>query len=124
MQTDELQGAYGTAKYFRGALKYFSRRTHKTAKEKGFYGEPVVMDKVAGKIALIHSECSELLEALRKDQGAQKVTEETIDIIIRTVSLHEWLVEIGLATDNLDETMHMVMTRNDGRPSMHGHRWG
>lgn len=107
-----------------GPLKSMAFRTHQTAKDKGFYAEPEIMDKIAGKLALVHSEVTETLEALRKNQGKDKVTEEMLDIIIRTVSLHEWLVELDLATDDLDDRMEMVMDRNDARPAMHGHRWG
>lgn len=104
--------------------KAFAVRTHKTARDKGFYADPVIMDKVAGKLALVHSEVTEVLEALRKNQGKDKVTEEFCDIFIRAGSLHEWLVELDLATDDLDERMSLVMDRNDARPAMHGHRWG
>lgn len=105
-------------------LKLLAVRTHQTARDKGFYADPEIMDKVAGKLALVHSEVTEVLEALRKNQGADKVTEEFTDILIRTLSLHEWLVDLGLATDDLDETMAMVMDRNDARPALHGHKWG
>lgn len=97
---------------------------HKTSVEKGFYDEPVVMDKVAAKIALIHSEGTEVLEALRKSKGADKVTEEVVDILIRTLDLHNWLVELELATDDLDFVMDEKMVTNANRPPKHGHAWG
>jgi NTP pyrophosphatase (non-canonical NTP hydrolase) len=123
MDTETMRRSWGS-RIKHGALKLLAIRTHRTAREKGFYASPVIMDKVAGKLALVHSEVTETLEALRKEQGKDKVTEEMVDILIRTLSLHEWLVELDLATDDLDERMAMVMDRNDARPSMHGHRWG
>jgi NTP pyrophosphatase (non-canonical NTP hydrolase) len=126
MQTEEYQSQWRLPSLLTPLfpLKRFAKRTHETAKSKGFYADPVIMDKVAGKLALVHSEVTEVLEALRKDQGKDKVTQEVVDILIRTLSLHEWLVELDLATDDLDDIMGMVMDRNDARPSMHGHRWG
>lgn len=82
------------------------------------------MDKVAAKIALVHSEATEVLEALRKNQGRDKVTEEIADILIRTLDLHDWLIDLGLATDDLDDTMNLKMEKNESRPPKHGHAWG
>lgn len=106
------------------SLAGLAKRIHATSVEKGFYDEPVTMDKVAAKIALIHSEGTEVLEALRKSQGADKVTEEISDILIRTLDLHDWLVGLGLATDDLDTTMNAKMKKNEERPPKHGHAWG
>lgn len=106
------------------SLAVLARRIHITSVAKGFYDDPVVMDKVAAKIALVHSEATEVLEALRKNQGKDKVTEEISDILIRTLDLHDWLVELDLATDDLDDTMNAKMDKNDARPPKHGHAWG
>lgn len=99
-------------------------RASKTAEEKGFWPEPEMMDKYAAKLALIHSEVTEVLEALRKNQGADKVTEEFADIFIRCFDLHDKLVKAGLATNDLYETVDRKLTANDARPVLHGHRWG
>lgn len=105
-------------------LAILAKVIHKNSVEKGFYGEPEMMDKVAAKIALIHSEATELLEALRKSQGANKVTEETVDILIRVFDLHDFLVELDWATDDLDATLGIKMLTNASRPPKHGHVWG
>lgn len=105
-------------------FRALAKRIHKTSVEKGFYDEPVLMDKVAAKIALVHSEGTEVLEALRKNKGADKVTEEITDILIRTLDLHEFLVEKGLATDDLDLTFFTKLVTNENRPAKHGHAWG
>lgn len=128
MNSQELKNAFGKGfskdKPPAGILKMFAVITNKTARDKGFYDEPVMMDKVVAKLALVHSEVTEVLEALRKSQGKDKVTEEVVDILIRTLSLHEWMVELDLCTDDLDERMVMVMKRNEERPPKHGHKWG
>lgn len=97
---------------------------HTTSVEKGFYEPPVEMDKAVAKLALIHSEVTEVLEALRKSKGADAVTEEFADILIRTFDLHTWLIEKGLATDDLDDVFNKKMKMNRERPARHGHRWG
>lgn len=109
---------------FKGHLQGLARIIHTTSVKKGFYEPPVIMDKVAAKIALIHSEGTEVLEALRKSKGAEAVTEEIADILIRTLDLHDWLVELEMATDDLDETMQVKMVKNENRPPKHGHVWG
>lgn len=123
----ELESESGKVSYAymsEGVFKRLARIAHATSKLKGFWKEPEMMDKYAAKLALIHSEVTEVLEALRKRQGAQKVTEEFADIYIRSFCLHEKLVADGEATDNLEETIKQKMKDNAERPVLHGHRWG
>jgi len=107
--------------------KYFDRlgaEIHVTNVEKGFWSEPVMMDKYVAKLALIHSEVTEVLEALRKSQGKDKVTEEFADILIRTFDLYSTLVEDGEADPELWGIMRDKMETNASRPVKHGNRWG
>lgn len=97
---------------------------HPVNVEKGFWDEPVMMDKYAAKLALIHSEVTEVLEALRKGMGADKVTEEFSDILIRTFDLYGELVKVGEAEPWLYDIMREKMKANKERPAKHGHRWG
>jgi NTP pyrophosphatase (non-canonical NTP hydrolase) len=91
---------------------------------KGFWGEPEMMDKYVAKLGLIHSEVTEVLEALRKDKGPTEVTEEFADIIIRTLDLHRVLVTAGLADPQLERVVIEKMKKNAARPAKHGHSWG
>lgn len=100
------------------------REIHPTNVEKGFWTEPVMMDKYVAKLALIHSEVTEVLEALRKSQGKDKVTEEFADILIRTFDLYYRLVEDGEADPELFGVMKDKMKVNASRPPKHGNRWG
>jgi NTP pyrophosphatase (non-canonical NTP hydrolase) len=122
----ELREAFGprTQDTTKGFLKRLTQWAHKTSSDKGFWKKPEMMDKYVAKLALIHSEVTEVLEALRKRQGADKVTEEFADIFIRAYDLHEKLVADGEATDDLQETIIRKMEANEARPALHGHRWG
>lgn len=97
---------------------------HPVNVEKGFWDEPVMMDKYVAKLGLIHSEVTEVLEALRKEQGTDKVTEEFADILIRTFDLYGTLVEAGLADPDLYGVMSQKMETNKNRPTKHGNKWG
>lgn len=68
---------------------------------------------IATHIALIHSEVSEALEALRKGDG-NNFAEEMADIIIRVTS-----VSAGLGID-LDAEVEKKMEINRGRGFRHG----
>jgi len=105
-------------------LREMIKSAYETAGAKGFWSAPEMMDKYAAKLALVHSEVTEILEALRKRQGADKVTEEFADVFIRSFDLHQRLVEAGEATDDLQETIERKLAVNAARPALHGHRWG
>jgi NTP pyrophosphatase (non-canonical NTP hydrolase) len=97
---------------------------HPVNVQKGFWGKPEMMDKYAAKLALIHSEVTEVLEALRKSQGSDKVTEEFADIFIRCIDLYGALVDAGEADPDLYKVMIEKMETNKNRPPKHGNRWG
>lgn len=97
---------------------------HPVNVDKGFWGEPEFMDKIAAKLALVHSEVSEILEALRKGQGSGKVTEEFADVFIRSIDVYGVLVELEMADPNLFAVMQKKMKVNAERPHKHGHIWG
>lgn len=92
--------------------------------EKGFWGDPVMMDKYVAKLALVHSEVTEILEALRKSQGPEAVTDECADVLIRLFDLHSVMVESGHATPGLKAAMDAKVATNRDRPPKHGHKWG
>ncbi len=97
---------------------------HPVNVKKGFWGPPELMDKYVAKLCLIHSEVSEVMEALRKSQGSDKVTEEFADVLIRLFDLYGELVSVGEADDRLYEIMRQKMETNANRPVKHGNRWG
>jgi NTP pyrophosphatase (non-canonical NTP hydrolase) len=70
-------------------LDTLAKMVHQTAREKNFWDSEVDIDFVLSKVALIHSEASEILEAIRKEKGSDEIVVEMIDLIIRTMDLFE-----------------------------------
>lgn len=92
--------------------------------EKGFWAEPEMMDKYAAKMMLVVTETAEVIEALRKSQGKDKVTEEFADIFIRALDLYKVLVDAGEADPGLYGVLIDKVEQNRVRPPKHGNRWG
>lgn len=105
-----------------------AKEIHKNATEKGFWdymyenlepkADPFIF--FAKQIAMIHSEGTEVLEALRKQKGEQEVVEELADIIIRVLDLYEGLRMNGDVTDSLDDVLMRKLEINTRREKMHG----
>jgi NTP pyrophosphatase (non-canonical NTP hydrolase) len=101
-------------------LDLLAKELHDTAKEKGFWDYEVDFIFAAKQIAMIHSEATEVLEALRKSQGEEKVVEELADIIVRVLDLWAGLVEAGIVSTSLDEAMANKISVNKSREKLHG----
>jgi NTP pyrophosphatase (non-canonical NTP hydrolase) len=100
-----------------------SKRLHDNAINKGFW-EPNNDDThtifYLKQIAMIHSECSEVLEAIRKEKGDNQVVEELADILIRTLDLYWGLRADGYTDISLHETYINKTLFNEQREKMHG----
>jgi NTP pyrophosphatase (non-canonical NTP hydrolase) len=105
------------------SLDLMARRVHLIAKSKGFWDGEVTYDKIGNKLALVHSEVTEVLEAIRKDQGQEKVVEEMADIIIRLVDLYQAMVNTGQIKDSLDFILDKKIMKNMERPALHGNKF-
>lgn len=93
---------------------------HETAIEKGFWDGEYTHDKIGNKLALVHSEVTEVLEAIRKSQGSEKIVEEIADTLIRLLDVYAAMRNQEAVTDSLDEILHQKMERNKYRPALHG----
>ena len=95
---------------------------HETALSKGFYDSLDMQEfnSQAKQLAMIHSEVTAVLEALRKSQGQAKVVEEIVDILIRVLDFYAALRNAGVVHDSLDDTLGIKSEVNSGRPRMHG----
>jgi NTP pyrophosphatase (non-canonical NTP hydrolase) len=93
---------------------------HETAIEKGFWDNPKNFDVLGNKLALIHSEVTEVLEAIRKNKGSEEIVEEMVDILIRTLDLYASMRNGGFVEHSLDEILFNKMEKNKARPKLHG----
>jgi NTP pyrophosphatase (non-canonical NTP hydrolase) len=108
-------------------LEELSKDIHSITRSKGFWDSFTEYDTFpfyAYKLAMIHSEVTETLEAIRKDKGEDEVVLEIVDILIRVLDFYEGLKytkEIDSKWD-LDEMMAKKIEVNEERPEMHGVR--
>ena len=94
------------------------KEIHKSAKDHGFWGDQNNRHLLAVKVALIHSEASELLVALRQlNVDTKAVAEELADIVIRTMDLAE-----ALDVD-LEQAIYEKVKRNKDRAFKHGKKF-
>lgn len=103
-----------------GHLDGLSSFLHETAVEKGFWNNEVDVNFVLSKLALVHSEVSEVLEAVRKSMGEEVVVEEMADIIIRLLDLYAGMVDAGMVETSIDDALSKKIEKNKSRPHMHG----
>ena len=101
-------------------LDALSALLHETAIEKGFWSAPKNFDVFGNKIALIHSEVTEVLEAIRKNKGSEEVVEEMADILIRTLDLYAAMRNGGFVDHSLDEMLFNKIEKNKDRAKLHG----
>lgn len=103
-------------------LQETSWMIHRTAKEKGFYDAEIDVNFILSKIALLHSECTEVLEAVRKDRGSDVIMEEVADTFIRLADLVEAMKDGGIVDEeaSLHDAIEDKMAKNEGRAFRHG----
>lgn len=93
---------------------------HETAIDKGFWDGDYTYDKVGNKLALVHSEVTEVLEAIRKNKGSEEVVEEMADVIIRLLDVYAAMRNEEEVLHSLDEALDKKMNKNKERPNLHG----
>ena len=93
---------------------------HENAIEKGFWDGTINHDKVGNKLALVHSEVTEVLEAIRKNKSSEEVVEEMADVIIRLLDIYAAMRNSGDLIHSLDEILENKININKERPRLHG----
>ena len=112
METNQVLTEYG--------LDALSALLHEIAKEKGFWDGEYSYDKVGNKLALVHSEVTEVLEAIRKNKGSEAVVEEMADVIIRLLDIYAAMRNEESVLHSLDEILEKKININKERPKLHG----
>lgn len=109
-------------------LEAMAKLIHENAVDKGFW-KPNTPDNhivfYLKQLAMIHSEVTEVLEAIRKEQGGHKIVEEFADIIIRILDLYYGMKVDGSlwsysGVPSLQAAIEEKIDINRGRPEMHG----
>jgi NTP pyrophosphatase (non-canonical NTP hydrolase) len=93
---------------------------HETAKEKGFWEGEYSHDKIGNKLALVHSEVTEVLEGIRKNKGSEQIVEEMADVIIRLLDVYAAMRNEEEVMHSLDEVLENKININKERPRLHG----
>lgn len=101
-------------------LDALSAILHETAVEKGFWDSDIDYNVIGNKLALVHSEVTEVLEAIRKDKGSENVVEEMADVIIRLLDLYAAMMNTEMISHSLDEILDKKVNINKDRPKLHG----
>jgi len=99
---------------------------HTIATDKGFWDNYYVSPNefICTKLALIHSEVTEVLEAIRKNKPEHEITEEFADILIRTLDLFAGMNELWFKEkQSLSEVMAEKTIKNIKRPMLHGNKF-
>jgi len=104
-------------------LDALSALLHELANEKGFWDGEKTYDKFGMKLALAHSEITEILEAIRKSQGSEKIVEEIADTIIRLLDIYAAMRNENIVVHSLDESLENKINKNKDRPRLHGNRF-
>jgi NTP pyrophosphatase (non-canonical NTP hydrolase) len=96
---------------------------HENAVQKGFWDPNTPENRTVfylKQLAMVHSEVSETLEAIRKEKGENKVVEELADILIRVLDLYGGMVEDEYTFLSLESVLLEKAKINTERPKMHG----
>ena len=112
MNSNDILADYG--------LDALAAMLHETAKEKGFWDGEYSHDKIGNKLALVHSEVTEVLEAIRKSKGSEQVVEEMADVIIRLLDVYAAMRNEEKILHSLDEILEAKINKNKERPRLHG----
>jgi NTP pyrophosphatase (non-canonical NTP hydrolase) len=104
-------------------LEELAFAVHNNAIEKGFW-EPNTPENhtifYLKQLAMIHSEVSEILEAVRKEKGEAAVVEEMADVIVRLIDLWAGMQRDGYVKTTLTESLMEKISVNKDRPKLHG----
>lgn len=105
-----------------GYIDNQAEAAHAISKMNGFWDDEVDVHFLLSKLALLHSEVSEILEAIRKDKGEALILDEMADTYIRLIDLFQGAKDSGWLSPNssLGFAIEQKMAYNANRPRKHG----
>lgn len=98
----------------------FGLEVHQTAADSGFWDENNGLIFYLKQCAMIHSEVSELTDALAKGKDQKEIVLEMADIIIRICDLHAGLKRDYVIKMSLEKALREKADINKSRPRLHG----
>ena len=101
-------------------LTEYAWAVHQNAVNKGFWDSNNGINFYIKQCAMIHSEVSELVEAIAKDKSEEEIVSEMADIIIRLCDLWAGMNHDGLVKVKLQDALQDKAAYNKTRPHMHG----
>lgn len=107
-------------------LDELSNQFHDIAVKKGFWDNYAAAPNefICTKLALIHSEVTEVLEAIRKEKPEEEIMAEFADILIRTMDLYAGMNERWFLDDrSLEFAVKKKTEINAERPKLHGNKF-
>ena len=101
-------------------LTNYCYKVHNNAVEKGFWEPNNGLIFYLKQCAMIHSEVSELVDAISKNKEEQEIVEEMSDIIIRICDLWTGMQRDGAVHTPLETMLNQKAEKNLSRPRLHG----
>jgi hypothetical protein len=99
---------------------------HDIAVKKGFWDNysDSPNEFIGMKLALIHSEVTEVLEAIRKGKTEDEVMAEFADILIRTLDLIAGMNDnYFMEEHSIEDALNNKTSINKERPALHGNKF-
>lgn len=101
----------------------FQKAVHNNSVNHDFWEDGIDDYIICTKLALIHSEVTEILEAIRKEQGIDQIESEFADVLIRLLDLYQAMQDAGMVKRPLSEVASMKHEVNTGRAPKHDRRF-
>ena len=101
-------------------LTEYAWGVHQNAINKGFWDSNNGVNFYIKQCAMIHSEVTEIVEAIAKDKGEEQIVKEMADVIIRLCDLWAGMNHDGVLKIQLEQALREKAEFNKTRPRMHG----
>ena len=103
-------------------LTKLSEEIHENAVDKVFWVEREGVDAVnqyLGKLMLVDTEVSELVDAYVKERGSDEIEKEFVDVAIRLLDLYAAMRLDGIVEREFQEVLEEKVNFNKTRPPKH-----